>query len=751
MTNFLPQVKELIITPEKAASFCNFFQVLPERQKLKNFGYLFGLVEYEDDSKEILELTEKLLQDLENNYYLQDNEDGENTKNSEYFEKRLERALRKTNTNFLQLVNSQNTNLDLAKLNIILVLIKAKDIYLTTVGKINAFLIHPTSRLDFKIINILDNTVGEEGETKTDPLKIFSQIISGKISLQDFLFLCTDSVLDYLSLEKIKNLVAYNSPEDAIEEFRKLLEEVNTNYSLGLAIAKQEPIGYDESEIIIKKMEKFEYTKAASDDSMNELIKTQQATQKILNTSYLPDLKKYSILLKKSLQQYLNKAKNVPLPKIPSIKRPELLEKIREPVREKGGGSALKTRISNFSAPIKNIKLFSRLKLALSTFKDLINNTFKDFSLKSRLLLLASIVLIVIFLGNLFYQNIKNTKEENQKILQDTIMQVQEKKDAAQASLIYEDETKARRLLLEAKDLLNNLSKQNKKEAVVKNLNDEIELQLSKLRHMVELEDPVMLANFANVNQSASVAPLLVLLGGKIYSQDHNNQAIYILDTETRNISTIFQATVKIKNASAATAFSNSDIIFLNEDKSVFELETANDSIDLLELNLPADSQINTFNIYNQRLYFLDKKNNQIYRFRRLGQAFGSPTNWLREKIDLSQVTSFAIDGQIYLLKNNGQILKLLNGLKTDFEISDIDPKLESPSKLHTFIDSNYLYILDPPTKRLVVLDKEGKLIIQYHSEEFDNLKDFVVDESDSKIYILNGNKIFGIPANHLE
>ena len=80
-----------------------------------------------------------------------------------------------------------------------------------------------------------------------------------------------------------------------------------------------------------------------------------------------------------------------------------------------------------------------------------------------------------------------------------------------------------------------------------------------------------------------------------------------------------------------------------------------------------------------------------------------------------------------------------------------IDPALVSPTKIKTTLESKYLYVLDPPSRRLIVLDKEGRLINQYTSDQFGDLKDFAVAEAEKKMYLLNGSSVFGIPAEHLE
>ena len=45
----------------------------------------------------------------------------------------------------------------------------------------------------------------------------------------------------------------------------------------------------------------------------------------------------------------------------------------------------------------------------------------------------------------------------------------------------------------------------------------------------------------------------------------------------------------------------------------------------------------------------------------------------------------------------------------------------------------------------MVVFDKKGKFINQYTSDNFNNLKDFQVDEKNKKIYFLAGAVVYAI------
>ena len=81
----------------------------------------------------------------------------------------------------------------------------------------------------------------------------------------------------------------------------------------------------------------------------------------------------------------------------------------------------------------------------------------------------------------------------------------------------------------------------------------------------------------------------------------------------------------------------------------------------------------------------------------------------------------------------------------------DLDPILESPTRLFTNDQTNFIYILEPKQKRIVVLDKTGNMAAQYYSDTFNNLQDFSLDETNKKIFLANDNKIYSFNLSHLQ
>ena len=96
------------------------------------------------------------------------------------------------------------------------------------------------------------------------------------------------------------------------------------------------------------------------------------------------------------------------------------------------------------------------------------------------------------------------------------------------------------------------------------------------------------------------------------------------------------------------------------------------------------------------------------------------------------------------------EFLEFLKGKKTNFALKLVDPPLTQIKKIWTDENSDYLYVLDPSAKRLIVFHKkDGLLKVQYVSPAFADLKDFSIDEKSKLAYLLDGASIVSIPLSH--
>ena len=149
---------------------------------------------------------------------------------------------------------------------------------------------------------------------------------------------------------------------------------------------------------------------------------------------------------------------------------------------------------------------------------------------------------------------------------------------------------------------------------------------------------------------------------------------------------------------------------------------------------------------YLSNLYFLDKKTCEIIKYSRLGNLnWGSAKKWIKDKGPCSNPKSMTVDGSVWILNGDNSILRYYSGFFEESIVLDFFPFLENITQIRTKKDIPYLYLLEPVKNRVVVIDKTGKIIKQFQSDKFDNLKDIDISEDGKTIYLLNDSKVYKI------
>jgi len=112
---------------------------------------------------------------------------------------------------------------------------------------------------------------------------------------------------------------------------------------------------------------------------------------------------------------------------------------------------------------------------------------------------------------------------------------------------------------------------------------------------------------------------------------------------------------------------------------------------------------------------------------------------------ELQGVTSVAVDGNIYVLKENGNLHKYYGGEKEDYEITGLDKPFNNPTKVVKSIDIDYIYVCDKGNSRIVVLDEDGGLVAQYVAKEdvWSDIKSVSVSQDEETLYVLAGSKVY--------
>jgi len=752
---------------------------LPEKEETEGApqfasGQIFGLIEIETSAnKKTSSFLDALISEIKAAAAGSFGKPGQKTP-----EEVFENFIQKTNYRYLELVGNKSSAafLDedadgLPKINAVLAFLDEKNLYLAGRGKMLPFLIYETKPENFRIMNITETATGKDA--RSSKLSLFTNIVSGKIGANDYLFFTTESILDYFSLEKICKTVSAATPEEAKETLKNLLTETanpETSFAF-MAIKLRTEIPVIKAASSPAPIASPDKETSSPQNSMNGLLKTAADTEKMLTpslglniggrfSSFLGGLKnvfrKNEIKSNARLEYYssqfhpptsINKfLRSISLILLAILRIPYFLIKI----------------IFSFFFNLLKIIFYlitnwrgqrkTSVASAAESFKKslaaILPKTEKKLPRLSRTLLVFAVICVTFFAGSTAFLYFKHQKDSAAKTLQEKVEVIQNKKSSAEASLIYNDETGARTVLTEIDALLSAFPQKTKDEKnAYQNLSAEIEKLREKLRRAEKIENPVAVANFPGLNPGAMVDKIIIA-NNNIYAFDRAASVIYKINLENNEV-----ANKSVSGLNFQIVFmENSDSAFLYEPgKKFFKLDLKEDILKELEVVMGNnETEVQDLAVYNQKLYILDPRAGQIFKHTGTLAGFSGGVNWLRETVDISNAKSLAIDGSIYLGAADGKILEFSVGKQVAFT-PEVDPALSSEIKIWTSTESSFLYVLEPSAKRLVILDKDGKLIIQYFSEKFDNLKDFAVAEKEKKIYLLSGDFVYEIPATHLQ
>ena len=582
------------------------------------------------------------------------------------------------------------------------------NLYFSTFGKVKIYLIKDA------LIKKISNKAPEEEK------EVFAYTLSGEVKEKDKLLITTESLTNYISLDKVKKIISTLPPKSSIAHFNNILDSSPPEVSF-FSMIIQSTTRNQEIEELNQRNVKLT-TPTTSRNSIDELLKVERDTEKILTP-------------------------------------PSFFENIKDSLKEKLTPKKEKNELKKHLeyGPSRNIfKRFTRLtkqvlpqqiptqKLSFR-FNDYINHKvtkFKKLSKLNRTLIIIIIVLLLLFSQNLIWQSRQQSKIKDNETYEQLLGELINKQNGIEASLIYNDTVRAKQLLQEIYDILNDLPKDSKDRIAKHNeINESIQVIYERIWKVNNIEEPLSLINFKELNPGVNITNIEIR-DNKLYGFNNLNK-LYGLDLENNEKIVIDDFNLGLKDTQLFNK--NNIIIGYDLNKNFFSIQDNESSG--INASVPANLlNIDDLTFYLDKMYLLNKENNQIVRLTSNGDNFVSQRNWLKDDTDISTAKAITVDGLLYVLMENGEIKKLSGGNKRDFPQVIVEPALNKPSDITTTENSDNLWILDEENKRIVVINKEsGELANQYYSDKFNELKDFILDYDNNKIYILNDNQVFVI------
>jgi len=232
--------------------------------------------------------------------------------------------------------------------------------------------------------------------------------------------------------------------------------------------------------------------------------------------------------------------------------------------------------------------------------------------------------------------------------------------------------------------------------------------------------------------------------GGKVFILDKSGKRIVSVAISNKKSKVVAGPSV-IDTAEDLASYQ--DNVFVLGGDGIYEVGTTKTKV--VDKTWAGDALIKAF---AGNLYVLDKSGNSIYRYQGNGDTFGDKQGWLAAgtRVDFSDTSQWTIDGAVYTLFPNSKMLKFNLGSPQNFAPSGVIPEIGHIDSIYADPDNQGIYFLDKAGHRVVVTDKKGKYVAQYIGDQLSQVTGLVVSETDKKIILLTGDKLFSVDIRHL-
>jgi outer membrane protein assembly factor BamB len=720
-------------------------------------GYFFALSETNNASESFIAKFQDIIDRAQVEYY-----DIPNDAERDPFELVLE----KMNGESFILENEQG------ELHSIVGAIRQKEIIFSYHGNPHLLLFYKNKLANYERMDLIRNN----GSDNSQPEQLFSQIIQGKLSPSDYLFVGTPHLTDFFSHDRLEKIITTRSAEESAGHIEKVLSELKNGFSFGgliIHLFKQE-----QPETVAKKLRPAAGT---SSQSLQKLFHREQSTSETLSPSLLPKLDKLRSILGNSPATI-----EIPTPKNASeLQGTEInsshltshrpTKKISKPnygqyfttagkqiwqLLKIAGKFLLQILIIIYAFFYNIFRTAILLLMVAVNYKNrrvtILENwrlnwrgrkeNFKHLPLTTKLMLIGSIAMALGFTFSIFYIQHRQTVAAEELSFNNAIRDINTKISSIETSFIYKNDEQAAKDWENASEIYKGLiCKTTDQKNVCSKTGEQLKTLETRLRK-VSSANLNILTTFNNFPVTKNNG--LIRAKNKLVAFSSNTSTLFVYDLlsgENKIISTY----PSISGFSeAATPKENDYILFSYNKAQLMRLDTNDLSVRLIEISFPSDkTDLAGFVVYNRRLYSLDANNGTIFRHDTIKTGFGLGTEWLKDKsISLTTASDITIDGDVFISKNDGSVYKFNAGTLQPFSISGLSPALSTATKIWTYTDIPNLYFLEPAQKRLVVFEKNGHFVGQFTNSSLSDPTGFSIDFPAKTAYLLDSGKILKFP-----
>lgn len=622
--------------------------------------------------------------------------------------------------------------------------ISEKKLFFSISGSPSAIIYFKDNEI-FRDIDLI-KTYGS-GVRAESQIPFFHTLINGELHMDNYVLISTVLLTDFLPPSSIIKLITENEGKDSAEMLSKNLSAAAGHLAVaGLIISHP---------CTRKKISTSLASFTLSTSSIKRLIHQGQTTEKFLDMSFIAKIKALllphlmpraasygNIAAIRAKKSHSTNAMNTKLIQIKKLLRNtnRIIQQVLFTI-----GYFLVTALRHIKQFLRSpanerCALIDGFLHAISTSVSKWKMRWKELSKKQQVIIGVSVIGGLVVIINITGFAMRSANTQAQTVYTAQYNTIKEKLDGIESMIIYDNILQAR---MEARNLQALITQFPTDTAKHKTTQAEFQKSLDdlmfKLRQLTSVT-PESVANFGTYAQGG--LSKLLTGGGWITALGIETRAFteHATTHETKSINSPLLATVSAKTERGAQNY-----IVAVEGKRLVNVQMPSNAITSLDIMWPTKSPlIKALGFYNNKLYVIDGARGGITKHEPTAKGFGKGVDWLKQPQNyLVEASALAIDGSLYVGTENGSVYRYMNGAGTRVSLDLLDPQLKTVTALYAAKDSPILFILDAAEKRVVLWEKKGILKAQYTAAEFENAKDFAVDERAKEITVLAGVKVW--------
>lgn len=572
-----------------------------------------------------------------------------------------------------------------AKINIGIFAVAGDQILISRLGKFKIILTREGKNIDIlNNINLFNKELIQE--------KKFSNIISGKINVNDrlFAFYPTRSLL---AREKsLKAMLIKSSADDLIQKLNAIKEEKENFACTALYIQ----INKVKEPAVAPKLQPHELKEMPEAILASQKKEEESAAQKELTIEKTPETNK------KEMPQ--SEPNPVTLPAEP----PKII--------------AAEFALGKKTNPLTNLAK----KINLPRFSEIATSNYRR---KLGYLAVFAILIGIIISGSFIIKSVFFASPAEKQSAA-AIKQAQENLKTAQIKISENDGVSARNLLMASLSSLQSIASDKNSKEIEKEINDALD--------SIDKATAISPSLVATIPPESGKAKLIGISGNNTYlllnGEDSKNYFVQLLNGSVAN-------RTELKDLSPSAMFNGPKNIFLLDAVAKKLTLTNTGQTSLKTISIETSSAITSGAYYEDNLYLLLP--DSISKISDVSSGKLQIKNWSSDQV-LKNNILIAVDGKIYTISSSGLLTTYFKGKKEQEKLTNLTPTPQNI--LLTTKDSPNLYLIENTLGRIYVIDKTtGTLIKTLKIGNSQPIVSANISSTESVFIITSDNKIWEI------